>query len=761
MRYCGRIFTTLFGASLTFSALAHAQAWTGILSPNRASDWGEPYGAGLPPAFPDGETTPNPWTPPSRTQCGSTLAPSGGDDTAQFTSAIESCTAGHYVLLGAGTFHINSTFRISPGYNNGVNNISFIGSGAQSTKIDVGSSGNIYIGAAAGGGSCPLTAGSNYSQGTTSITCTGSVPPVGTLAWLTQCDTGKSGAGCSAGSEADNGGVWVCANQTICSNQSASGITYNNQIQYVVIKSVAGSCSSSCTVTFAPGLFMPQWAYASSPVLAWGSTTYTSIGVGFGDFTVDFTSGTTSNNGNFQLDGCYGCWIKGVRFIGANAGACCAIYLSQLGNVLFSNNYLFTANPITQISAGLPMAWGNESNVLLLNNIWQSGGGINDLEDHAANVGDVLAYNYMRDNGTGQMYATDATHYGGIMMKLREGNQMGGSKDDYTWGTHDMNTWFRNNYSCSDPPYIGLAAPVGVMMNAYSRFENVIGNVMGSSGYCTAYSASNDTATSTAFSFSGIDPLVQSTSMLWGNYAFGCSGDSHCNTASFDSSQVPSSLTGPNAAYQNPVPSNNNLPASFFMDSMTAHPSGGTGLSWWKVCTAWSSFPSSCAGSSTPPMPPVGPDVTGGPYAGGHAYDIPAAVAWKNLPIDTSYQNSYAISSSSWSSGTETLTFSSGVLPSATNHIMGGFRLSGINPACMPSSGVSYTGRTDSELLMTGSSSTTVQYALASNPNVSCTGTMLFPDLRQFDERVYEADLGSSSALQPQAPSGLTTVSVQ
>jgi len=36
--------------------------WSGILSSSRAIDWSH---AGLPAALPDGETTPNPWTPPA------------------------------------------------------------------------------------------------------------------------------------------------------------------------------------------------------------------------------------------------------------------------------------------------------------------------------------------------------------------------------------------------------------------------------------------------------------------------------------------------------------------------------------------------------------------------------------------------------------------------------------------------------------------------------------------------------------------------
>jgi len=57
---------------------------------------------------------------------------------------------------------------------------------------------------------------------------------------------------------------------------------------------------------------------------------------------------------------------------------------------------------------------------------------------------------------------------------------------------------------------------------------------------------------------------------------------------------------------------------------------------------------------------------------------------------------------------------------------------------------------------MTGSSTTTISYALAPNPGTSCTGTMKWPDIRQFDERVYENDPAGAQA--PQAPTGLQAV---
>jgi hypothetical protein len=740
----------LISMLLLFSTLSYGQAWSGVLSASRAIDWGS---AGLPATFPDGETTPNGWTPPTRTQCGSTLTPSGGNDVTQIVSALSACTAGHYVLLGSGTFEINTSLFISPGYIGGINNVSLRGSGAQSTKVKVGSGGSINIGAASGGGSCTLTSGSNYAQGSTTLTCSGSTPPVGQPAWLAQCDTGTSGSGagnggtnCQTGTVADNGGVWICGQMTVCSNQTATVPNHAHEQQTVLVRAVSGTCSSSCTVSISPGLFMSNWAYAQNPVLNWNSTTYTSIGVGFEDMTVDFTSGT-SNYGSFSFGDVYASWVKGIRFIGPSAGGCCAISISQAGNSLFMNNYAYDANPASGTGGGLTMSWGSDSGVLLLNNFMQ-GSTINELEGTGFDSGNVLAYNYFRDSTTSQVYNSDAEHSGSPNFILREGNQFGVSEDDGTWGTHNFDTWFRNNISCYDGPYIGETAPRGIIIDNYARFENAVANILNASGACTSYQGNGSTPFE--FGFGESDPLAESTSMRWGN----C--DTVNNACRFVSSELPSGLPSPNTSYSNAIPGSDTLPASFFMDSATSHANGGTGLSWWKVCTTWTTFPTSCSASQTNPFPTAGPDVSGGPYVAGtgSAYDVPAGLAYKSLPVDATYQNSYTITASSWSGGTETLTVSG--LPSSNANLNGGFQLSGMNSACAPSSGVSYTGgyRSDGEILMTGSSTTTISYALVSNPGVSCTGTLKWPDVRQFDELVYENDPSGNSAIAP--PTGLS-----
>ena len=131
----------LFALLLLLPVITQAQPWSAIISSSRAIDWSK---AGLPATFPDGETTPNPWTPPTRTQCGPTLTPSGGDDTTQIMNAFNgsgsfsSCTPPYVVLLGSGTFQASSNY-LRLGGNSTRNNITLRGSGPMSTTFTISS----------------------------------------------------------------------------------------------------------------------------------------------------------------------------------------------------------------------------------------------------------------------------------------------------------------------------------------------------------------------------------------------------------------------------------------------------------------------------------------------------------------------------------------------------------------------------------------------------------------------------------------------
>jgi hypothetical protein len=745
----------------SLSSPCFGQAWSNIVSPSRAIDWTH---AGLPGVLPDGETTTNPWTPPTRPACttaqaGTTVPIPSTASISTINSAIAACAAanpnGSYLLLGSGTFAINSTLALYS-----VNNITLRGSGAQQTTLSL-SDADVEIGASYGvEGSGLLTSTSNFAAGSTSITIgslSGITPTAGLIAWLTQCDTGvsRSGGVCT-GTQTDNGGIYVCGDSASgCAQQSRAG-TPSHQQQEFIMNRVNNNGNGTYTIQLSTPLYMPNWTYSpNAPSLGWPSPARMSTGVGLEDLTLLGVNDST--NYLLHVQNAYASWIKGVRFIGS--GTSFSFNITNSKNCLAINNYLFPDYDVTGYHAGVNVAASSDD--LVLNTI--VAGGI-PTEYDGLNSGVVTAYNYGRDSFT--LYAENGwsfDHAAFSSFDLYEANQGGPLTEDDIWGTHALNTYFRNYDSCTDFPF-AVPNPRGININNYQRFENLIGNVIGTEGQCTTYQG---TGYNTIFQIALGDPLVASTLLRWGNVSVATqSSDTPANSGvRFLSSEVPLSLPGANASLANPVPSNNNLPCSLWLSSYasttcTAHPNGGTGLNWWKVCTTWTTFPTICANTQTQPFPTAGPDVSGGPSVNGYAYDIPAVAAWKSLPIDANYQHSYTVSSSSWSGGTEQLTIAG--LPSGSVNIIGGFQLNGVNAACIPTSGISHTGRPDGEILMTGSTATTVSYSLPSiSSDPGCTGTMKFPDVRQFDERVYESD-GSTSAVgdppPPTAPAAPTNV---
>jgi hypothetical protein len=305
---------------------------------------------------------------------------------------------------------------------------------------------------------------------------------------------------------------------------------------------------------------------------------------------------------------------------------------------LIVNNYLYVQTP-SALGPNINniINIGSDTDTLVLNNILTGGTAVEGAYSPQA---DVVAYNYGRDVQTTYYQATEFMHQAGSSFMLFEGNQWDVSEDDDTWGTHNLNTWFRNYLSCWDAPYVTLN-PRALQIDNFARFENVVGNALGGS-QCNAGYQGTSASLGYIYVVPSSDSLALNSMMRWAN----C--DTFTGTCRFQSSEVPTSLNGNAAPFENSIPSSQNLPASFFMNNVVAQPDGGTGLSWWKVCTNWTTFPTACATSQTPPFPTSGPDVSSGPYVNGHSYDVPAAIAFKNLPIDTSYQNSYTITASVW-----------------------------------------------------------------------------------------------------------------
>src|ERR1700691_669520 len=547
----------LISILLLFSALSYGQAWSDILASSRAINWGN---AGLPATLPDGETTTSPWMPPSRTQCGSTI--SAGASASAINAALAACSTGTYVLLGPGTFTINNatvTLYAQSG-------VTLRGSGAQSTKLVLTGSGIIQFGIVWNNGKCAWTSG--YAVGVTSLTmnsCSGPALVAGELIYLTQCNTGLSGSGCATGSEADNGGLFVCGANGSCSQQSRADNNLD-QIQAVYVNSITGNCSSNCTVSFTPGLYAPNWSSGSSPLVTWETSCsagncITPYGNGLEDLTVDST-GATGNEAVY-LDNTYASWVKGVRFVGTAGGD--AIDIQETDHCLFFNNYLY-ADAISSGADAVFSQTGAPFDLLYLNNIVTGGQTWNGT---GGEEGGVLAYNYGRDSQTSYYQLAIYDHEPGSAFNLREANQTGLFLADNTWGTQDLDTEFRNYMSGIDPPYMTAPNPrVGTVDN-YVRFENVIGNVLGSS-LITDYQVAS--GYNFVYTFGSADPLALLTTLRWGNVStVQQSSDTPPNSGvRFVPSEVPTTLTGNAIPFENTLPASNNLPCSFFLGGYTS-----------------------------------------------------------------------------------------------------------------------------------------------------------------------------------------------
>jgi hypothetical protein len=777
-----------FGILLLHSAVALAQPWSGILSPSRAIDWTK---AGLPSTITYGsggsacngasancvETVANGWTPPTRVQSGSTISCANTTaDAGTINTALAAAKPGSYVLLGPTTCNINANITMR-------NGVTLRGSGSMNTILNVSSSANISFGNQSTSHNGPLSG--SYAAGVTSITITGgndsgSGMP-GFIARLSQCNTGytvwSSYQTCSTGSTSDNGGLYICDDTGCALNPSNA---HAGQVQIILVTAVSGNCTSSCTVTFTPPLYAPNWSSTVAARLEWG--TGPAIGAGVEDLTYSLPTAI----GQIALDG-YASWAKGNRILGPGT----IMNVSGLNNLVMSN-YIF-GQSLSYVTTGdeEPFGRATDTSTLILNNIVTGGEG---FWGNGYLMGEVLAYNYSAYDQSSNSINNLINHGDGTeLFTYAEGNELPLQHSDDNHTSNDLFIAFRNYFSVLDGSSLA-ANPDAVQMDNFQRFDSYIGNVLGSSISSSilspiygSFSYQGSDCCEKMWAFPTTDNLATVSSMRWGNVDVVTGSPRWCGRTdpSFSSapcsntSEVPDSVTMPSGTYpnaakwQNTTPSNHNIPCTFLFSSSTAPCSiltnGGTGLPFWNVCKTWTTFGTSCATTQTQPYPPIGPDQSGGPYVKGYAYDIPAAIAFKNLPVDTLLQGSFTIASSSWSATScasttttipgpcEVLTINSSIGGGAY-HVVGPFQLSGVNASCHPASGLSYTGRPDGEILILGNTEVSgsqikIVYAL---PGVSsdpgCTGTFKWPDVRQFDERVYINDPGSTTQNAPSAP---------
>lgn len=572
------------------------QPWSGIIDPSRAINWSN---AGVMGGI------------PSRTTVCATMAP--GATAAQINSAIAACPSGQVVFLSAGTYSITGGIKI------GVDNVTLRGAGADQTAI-VFASGNQGCGGQTTNvcvqGSNNWQGGPDHTANWTGTTEGGAgVYPVGATHLTLDNTTGLAVGSIIILDQLNDatdgfpgaGDIYVCNTKTTCVGQGGGfGRTGRSQEQLVIVTAITGS-----TVTVFPGLSMPNWRSSQTPGAWWASTIR--HGVGVENLTLDNSAGTgalCSGCSNLAFYNSANNWVSGVRSIepSQNGGSPLTshIRLYETAFTTVQNSYMYGSSNSSE-SYGIALLLTSFN--LIQNNISQHVTDMTCID--GPDTGSVIGYNFaIDDNYTaggsspGWEQPMQIWHEAGEAMELYEGNSGTGFQADNIHGTHHLGTFFRNHYYgdlWNNPPKNANTAAMHLWK--YSRFFNLIGNVLGSSYYnnyqgTTAASIFNVNGTSDGENGESTanDPRTAVTLMRWGNY------DTVNVATQWNSSEVPSGITN----YSNAVPASQTLPNSFYLN---AKPSWFSGVSW----------------------PPIGPDVAGGTGPGGHSYAIPAESCWYNV----------------------------------------------------------------------------------------------------------------------------------
>ena len=538
---------------------------------------------------------------PNRAIICATLNP--GATASQINAAIASCASGQVVFLNAGTYMLSSGIRF-----NNKRNVTLSGAGSDRTFL-VFSAGSSCGGM--GADVCFINGDPNwtgdprnvadwtagYGVGATSITLSStSGLQVGTMLILDQLDDPAT----------DNGAIWVCQTINICSQQTgaANGRSGRAQQQFVKVTAISGN-----TVTITPGLYMPNWRSSQSPQAWWSNDTPISMS-GIENLSLDHAgSGTTIKSGVYFYNA-YNCWVRNVRSLNANRNH---VWLYQSAHLTVRDSYFYgTANAASE-SYGAEHFMSADN--LIENNIFQH---ITAPMLNAGGTGSVFGYNYAIDDyyavAPAWQQSSSYHHAAGNSFLLWEGNDGPGLTADDIHGSSHFITAFRNVWLGWEPGKLQETIPVH--LEAWNRYYNFIGNVLGKVGYHTRYEAAaaspSDPGNASAgdrsiftLGYSGNegtilppipnDTLVKITMMRWGNY------DTVHSATQWNPSEVPSGLS----QFSNAVPGTQALPNSLYLSGMP---------SWW-------------AGS---PWPAIGPDVSGGVDSTGHANKIPAHACYDN-----------------------------------------------------------------------------------------------------------------------------------
>jgi hypothetical protein len=442
---------------------------------------------------------------PTRTQCGATLTPSGGDDLSQITAAIAACPTNEAVQLGAGTFSITMSEYILLD-----KSITLRGTGTCNnpsspycqTVIDVS---NGQLPTYAAGGQC----GTDTSH---IVSCVYNPaiyvsPPAGLFdqTW-SGCPTTTSATGCSTALDADASqgqttiqvhsltnfsvGMWIrideasgATTQTDPSNSSgtvfaapdftaSSGSPATGKIAYAgagveigwaygalydretseihLISAVgAGPCPGvNCTLTFDSPLTIAYRQSGNHFAQVYWPASGSNVPISFIEKVgVENITITRATDGPINMTFCAYCWISHVEAYGWSKG----IALNNVARSELIGSYIHDCYDCENNGTEYPISIdGATTESLVSNNIILLAG--KGMVARSTGGGNVVSYNYQDQtfymaSVIGNYWldqGVNGSHYVGSHHILLEGNYGTNCDDDETHGNVVYHTFFRN-----------------------------------------------------------------------------------------------------------------------------------------------------------------------------------------------------------------------------------------------------------------------------------------------------------------------------
>jgi hypothetical protein len=478
--------------------------------------------------------------PPSTRQCGSTLTPSGRDDTAAINASIAACSvttcpSGKFINLGSGTFLIDAAgtpVRLNKcvvlrGQGPGVT-ILHSSDGAVLNSVNPGAHNAAIVKA---GGSAAIAATtaltSDGTLGATSIQVASTAGfVVGGLVHVDELANGQAMPDCcfnngkgTVWAEPDYRVVWNSHNPTVmyfdstCVGQGTNGNHFScdspggDACAYSVrcggvteeLHLITAVNRGTNTITFDSPLTISYRVANSAAAHSYPPSSLV--------FYAGVEKMTVSNGdqGNLGFAGCVYCWAHAVESTQwLNAGGFFFYNAAFRDQVDFS----YVHNAAWPVNGGggyaINLTFGTSEDYIF-DNIDMLANKVDVVR--ASGAGTVFAYNYMDDayiNGIDNWVETgmNCSHLVGSHHVLFEGNWGFNSDNDFTHGSVNHCTWFRNYMAGFRRAFTALdgtlvddinSLPGGngplraVGDHGYSYWDSFIGNVAGTSGKVSSW----------------------------------------------------------------------------------------------------------------------------------------------------------------------------------------------------------------------------------------------------------------------------------